>query len=54
MFVLYGKILELNEVSYADWKTLVGALFMSAVDLIPSTINRAPPPSFLLANLQES
>ena len=53
-FVLYGNILELNEVSHVDWKTQVGALFVSGLGLHPTTINRAPPPSFLLANLQES
>ena len=43
-----------HEVSHDDWKTQVGALFMSGLRLNPSTINRAPPPSFLIANLQES
>ena len=43
LFVLYVKILELNEVSHVDWKTQVGALFISGLGLHPTTINRAPP-----------
>ena len=35
LFVLYGKILELNEVSHVDWKTQVGALFVSGLGLYP-------------------
>ena len=54
VFCLIWEDSRAHEVSHVDWTTYVGALFVSGLGLNPSTINRAPPPSFLLANLQES
>ena len=42
------------KVEHFHWWTLMGFLFMTGLGLIPSTINRAPPPHSFFANSQES
>ena len=42
------------KVEQSHWWTLMGALFVSGLGLIPSTINRVSPPHSFFANSQES
>ena len=45
---LIWEVSRAHEVSHDDWKTQVGALFVSGLDLHPTTINRAHPLHFSL------